>query len=265
MKHIALRSRSNRKIGSFTTPGLGDRLQACLIGYNYYKKNNTPVQLHLTADKFGKTSKKESWAEILTLLPEGSVTIKDHPVKDLPEKDWIKYLKQNNIDAETYYYSDFPGRYEIPEGCEEIFDAVEYLKTYPEIKVPEVDIDLPKKFVTAQFDSNGVPSWKDIPGDFRKIPSLKVQELFNQCKSVGYEVIIVGGESKDNRLNGPGCLKNIAYVMSKAKYHMGADSGFFHLANMVLPRNKIRLYIRGGTSHHTLRARSNGVKVIDIR
>jgi hypothetical protein len=228
------------------------------------------VTLHLTDDKWSiakgvvSNTKKDSWKEILSLFPQGSLSVQPHPVSNLPEQQWIQYLKENGVDATTYYYSDFPGKYEMPD-TKIMFDATQYLKDYPEI-TQTADIELPEKFVTVQFDSNNVPHWKDNPNDLRKIPSLQVQQLLNQCKSIGYEVIFVGGESKDKRLNGPGCLKNVSYVMSKSMYHMGADSGFFHLANLVLPKKKIRIYSRKimDWMHHTLRARSNGVKVYDI-
>ena len=47
------------------------------------------------------------------------------------------------------------------------------------------------------------------------------QDILEKYKN--YEKIIVGGESKNELLKNS--LKHIAYAMSKAKHHVGVDSG----------------------------------------
>ena len=113
MKHIALRSKSIRSGDRpYTTPGVGDRLQSVLCAYQYGKAYNTPVTIHITDDKWSvaggvkSDKKKKSWSEILTLFPKDSVQIKNWPIENVPENDWISYLKENNIDAEIYYFQD---------------------------------------------------------------------------------------------------------------------------------------------------------------
>ena len=100
MKHIALRSKSVRSGDRpYTTPGLGDRSHSLLLAYQYGKAHNTPVTIHLTDDKWsvagGKKSdkKKKSWAELMSLFPKNSINIETHPVENLTEVEWIKYLK----------------------------------------------------------------------------------------------------------------------------------------------------------------------------
>ena len=71
-----------------------------LLAYQYGKKHNTPVTLHLTDDKWsvagGKVSdkKKKSWKEIISLFPKNTVQVQPWPVENLPEDEWLKYLKQ---------------------------------------------------------------------------------------------------------------------------------------------------------------------------
>lgn len=266
MKHIALRSKSLLKDRPYTTPGLGDRLHSAHMAYVYSKIHNVPVTLHLTDDKWNKSKgsvndmKIKSWNEILNLFPGTPVHVRAHPVENLSEGSWIQYLSNQGIDAQTYYYSDtnFPNNTQPLD----MFDATKYLG-YPQIKV-NGDLDLPQKFVTAQFDSNNVPYWKDDTSDSRKIPPIKVEMILNRFKSLGYEIVFVGGDAQNKLLNGPGNLQNIAYTMSKADYHIGTDSGFFHLASICMKPSQIKLFTRGYRSHHTSRAALKGVKIEEL-
>ena len=51
MKHVAIPAMSVRKHEPYTTPGLGDRIHSCLLGYQYARACDEPVTLHLTQDK----------------------------------------------------------------------------------------------------------------------------------------------------------------------------------------------------------------------
>ena len=100
MKHLALRSKSVRSGDRpYTTPGLGDRVHSAMIAYQYSKAHNSPVTIHITDDKWsiagGKPSnkKKKSWIEILSLFPSNTLYLEPHPVENLSEVEWIKYLK----------------------------------------------------------------------------------------------------------------------------------------------------------------------------
>lgn len=132
MKHIALRSKSIRSGDRpFTTPGLGDRVHSATCAYLYSKAHNTPVTIHITDDKWSvaagvlSNTKKDSWNEIVKLFPGDSIKVHPWPVgtwpKDnLTEKQWLSYLKENNIDAEIFYYQDFkkmhPNETVVPPG-----------------------------------------------------------------------------------------------------------------------------------------------------
>ena len=262
MKHIAVRASSVRRPMPYTTPGLGDRLHSVLFAYNYSISHNTPVTLHLTDDKwnYSKDSRNDmkirSWREILGLLPSGHVSVEAHDTmgyKDEPS--WIQYLKDKGINASEYWYSDYPGSRETKKEI----DASEYMGIYPQIKPIVNDIDLPKKFVTLQFDSNNVSAFEDNPEDARKIPPRLIKKLCDNLKEKGYDIIFVGGDAEDERFK---ILKYAGYAMSKAKYHFGADSGFYHLASYYMRPESIRIITKGVfRSHHILRAVNHNVSV----
>ena len=57
-------------------------------------------------------------------------------------------------------------------------------------------------------------------------------------------------------------LKHIAYAMSKAKHHVGVDSGFFHMSQVYFSPKNIHIYTTRHPkkwSHHMQRARDNGI------
>jgi hypothetical protein len=265
MKHIAIRSLSIQRNAPYTAPGLGDRLYTMLFAYNYSIEHNTPVTIHLTSDKYFRPDKNASWKEIHSLLPENTVYIEGHDIKELSEVEWIRYLQSKNISAVGYHNSDFPGPFEYPNNLNNMVDASKYIKKYYPLQPIVSDIELPEKFVTAQFDSNNVPYWKDSP-DSRKIKPMDVERIFSQYRSQGYEIVIIGGDAQNPKLGGPGNLKNIGYAMSKADYHIGADSAFFHFAQFYMEANRIRLYYNKGghLSHHSKRGQVKGAKLIAL-
>ncbi len=251
MKHIALRARSVRDPRrAFTATGLGDRIHSVTIGWSYSKAHKTPVTLHLTKSKMigGQfNNKPESWNEILDLLPKGHVEIQPHDYEPENEKDWIKYLNSKSIDADLMWHGDKPGPYETPGTL----DVSPYLKNIPRLQPEPVDIELPNKFVTVQWDSND--SKRTLRPD-------KQQLVINQYKQQ-YEIVTVGGESPNKLLNWS--LKHIAYAISKADLHVGVDSAFMHLAFLYKPFNCVHLYNEqdGFFSHHFRRAIDNGIKL----
>ncbi len=251
MKHIALRSKSIRSGDRpYTTPGLGDRIQSVLCAYQYGKFHNTPVTLHLTDDKWsvagGKISdkKKKSWKEILDLFPKNTVYVQPWPVENLPEDEWLKYLKQKRIDAEIYYFKDtlhmHPNETVVP------LEMSQYLKK-PVMLKPIVNDWLPDQYITVQWDSTDAG---------RTLSPLLQEKIHSKYKG---EVIYVGGEGKGNFKTS---LAHIGLAMVNADFHVGSDSGMFHLAQLYMPFEKIHIYnkVGGYLSHHMVRAVSNGSK-----
>ena len=252
MKHIALRSKSIRSGDRpYTTPGLGDRIQSVLCAYQYGKAHNTPVTLHLTDDKWsiagGKKSdkKKSSWAEILTLFPKGTVFLQNWPVDNLPEKTWLQYLKDNGIDAEIYYFKDtlhmHPNETVVP------LEMSQYLKKPAMLKPIIENYWLPDQFITVQWDST----------DQTRTMSPVLQNKIHE-KYAGAEIHLGG--------NGKGVFKtslaHMGHAIYYADYHVGSDSGMYHLATLYKSPDKIHLYskVGGYKSHHLVRAVNNGSK-----
>ena len=98
-------------------------------------------------------------------------------------------------------------------------------------KIEKRDIELPKRFITVQWDAGQLYRKVDRWSDDR-IPNIE-----SYYKNLGYEIVRVGceGDYKD--------LRDIIYIMSKASLHVGADSGMMHIAKFLMPINKIHVYI----------------------
>ena len=127
MKHLAIRSMSIRKKDQpYTTPGLGDMTHTILIGYLYGLKNNIQVTLHLTSDKWNR-DKPDTYQALLDLLPRNCVYIKVHPVSGVSDDDFIKYIRQQGIDAELYCYMDIRHKYDTIQAI----DISDCFKIYP--------------------------------------------------------------------------------------------------------------------------------------
>ena len=257
MKHIALRSKSVRSGDRpYTCPGLGDRIHSILMARQYGISHNTPVTVHITDDKWsvanGKKSdkKKKSWKEIIDLFPENTVYIKPWPVENLYENEWLGFLKEQGIEAEIYYYKDTA--YMHPNENKTSLEMSQYLKKPLLMKPKNVSLDLPKKFITVQWDSTDVG---------RNISDILLKGIYSKYNC---EHIHVGGQSKNDYLKNS--LAHIGYAMSKAEYHVGVDSGMLHVAQLYLHHEKIHIYnkVNGYKSHHLVRAEMNGSKVFRI-
>ncbi len=242
MKQIAIPARSvSDPSRSYTCTGLGDRIHTVTIGWAY-SQSHGPVTLHLTADKmtggqFG--NKPESWKEIVGLLPAGQVRLRSHAVSPATETEWLAYLGD---EVETYHYGDYPGKHEAKVG----FDVSQYLKHIPRLAAKPQEIELPRWFVTVQWDAGG---------SSRRID--KANRVADEYRRRGYEVVMVGGEATgDLRWS----LPHIAYAMSKAAHHVGVDSAFLHMAQLYMPCDSIHLY-GNPLSHHAKRAVDNGARL----
>ena len=199
----------------YGAPGLGDRIHSILLSYNYGLMENSPVTLHLTKYQWNR-HKPESWPEIINLFPKDSVAIMPHlDCEPKDNADFVSYVRQQGYDAHAQIYADYPQRFEPKEGI----DLTAYLRYFPQLDAQPQDIKLPKKFITVQFDSTSKK---------RMIKPKQRQAILDKYKD--YEVVVVGGESKDIFLRDS--LKHIAYAMSKATYHVGVDSGFLHMSQV---------------------------------
>lgn len=256
MKHIALRSKSVRSGDRpYTTPGLGDRVHSALIAYQYGKAHDSPVTIHITDDKWsvagGKLSekKKKSWVEILALFPTDTLYIEPHPVENLSEVDWIKYLKSEGYNAYIYHYADTIHMH--PNETRVGIEMSQYIKELPQLKPIITNSWLPDEFITAQWDST----------DPRRTLSEKQREEIH--KKYRLPVIYVGGEGK-------GLLKtslaHIGFAIANAKFHIGSDSGMMHVAQLYKKYEDIHIYDTDDSykSHHLVRAINNGSKYFKV-
>tara|TARA_B100000683_G_C12409180_1_gene523055 strand:- start:356 stop:1102 length:747 start_codon:yes stop_codon:yes gene_type:complete len=89
---------------------------------------------------------------------------------------------------------------------------------------------LPDKFVTAQWDA------QQIYRDVRKYDKDKADKIEQKYIDEGYEIIRVGGEGEYKR------LIDIMYLMQRADYHIGAESGMMHLAKFFMDCDRLHIY-----------------------
>jgi hypothetical protein len=248
VRHVAIPARSvNDPKRAYTTPGLGDRIHSCIVGWLH----GPPVTLHLDKTKiqggrFG--NKPESWKEIVSLFPAGSLHIRVHDIEPSTERGWLEYLYSKGLEIEPYFYGDYPGPFESQSG----YDISARFKSIPLLTGKSYIASLPKRFVTVQWDANGKA---------RSISGGDQGRILRRYAQDGLEAVVVGGEAKTDELRWS--LKHIASAMLKAEAHVGVDSGFFHMAQLYMPWERIHLYnLPGGFhSHHALRARDNGAKI----
>ena len=106
---------------------------------------------------------------------------------------------------------------------------------------------LPDQFITVQWDSTD-PS--------RTMSPVLQEKIHSKYQGA---VIHIGG-------NGKGVFKDslahMGHAIYYADFHVGSDSGMFHLATLYKQPDKIHLYskVGGYKSHHLVRAVNNGSK-----
>jgi hypothetical protein len=153
----------------------------------------------------------------------------------------MRYLHKQGIRATRYWYSDHA--IEQPQEL----DIAQYLKGFPLLTADQVDIDLPDRFITMQWDATG-PS--------RRIDDC--QRVAAQYQDAGLYPLAIGGEAQSKELRWS--LKSIAYAISQAEKHIGVDSAFMHLAMLYKRCADIDVYAKPDAvmSHHMRRAIANG-------
>ncbi len=258
MIHIALNHYSRKGLNKpweenckpsrlYTAPGLGDRV-TCLWGlYQYGRKERAgiPLTVHLNKNHWisndSNVDKPSSWQEIRDLFPRiyawknqkgDSIRLRYH--EDMPiQNDYntLKWLREKkDINASMYYYDN-------PDAKINITD---YFKDKVLIDPPKCDhIKLPEKFITMQFDGSA----QRRPSD-AVVERLRLYYINN-----GYKIIDIGKNMT---------LAEIGYYLHYADYHVGMESGMFHMAQLYKKHSQIHLYTASGATDHSVRAKKNG-------
>lgn len=267
MIHLATRAGSVRRPMPFTCPGLGDMLHQCRVGYSYHKKMNDAVTLHMTENKCNR-DKPEKWKNIMKLFPKDSINLRFHSIDTYNEKEWITYLreKQGLNTVKTFYYGKHLGGpleieniKNIKEHC---VDADSFLY-YPQLQSIDYSdkIELPENFITMQGVSGGNCA--------RSINEGHIEKLKEIYKAQGYQIVMLGAGNANPLLEGPESIPYIGYILSKAKLHIGIDSGFLHFAELYLKPEQIHLYAKRrpeywknimNPTHHVYRSVASGVR-----
>ena len=200
---------------------LGDRIDwLCTANMMALRENDSHVLIHKEKEFVG-------WEEISSLFKPIEMTLK-------------LSSSLNNLNYINYY------RYNISQENKEYQDLLSFHKDFPKIKVKDYSEyfqDLPEKFVTMQWDA-GRPNLNSIRSNAefgnRRCSTDEIIRIINFYNNVGYTVVGVGGQAENDILRND--LHKIAYIMSKAALHIGVDSGFMHLAKIIMPSNKIHIY-----------------------
>jgi hypothetical protein len=170
----------------------------------------------------------------LDALGVAKIMSKEGRVKILQPNGWFRQLEELTelFDLNCVYYHGKPVDYETyrvhdPDGDHKFWSV----RDYPRLSV-DLDLELPEKFVTVQFDGTHGHNRIRNPN-----------KILSEWRERGYEIIHVGGKANDDRFAPKaGNLKNIAYAMSKSHGHIGVDSGMMHLAKFSMDADKICVY-----------------------
>lgn len=155
-------------------------------------------------------------------------------VKILQPRGWFRQLDElvDLFDLDCFYYHGKPVDHEEyhlhdPDGDHAFYDDRDFIRLSVDL-----DLELPEKFVTVQFDGTH---------GHNRIRNPK--KIISEWRERGYDIIHVGGQATDDRFAPKaGNLKNIAYAMSKSQGHIGVDSGMMHLAKFSMDADKICVY-----------------------
>jgi hypothetical protein len=242
MKHVVMRYWSTRIPDLvYGCPGFGDIVHSSLLTYLYGQAHSEPATLHITSHQYNR-NKPEIWEEVMSLFPKDTIFLKPHDTPSaMSDLDFLNLVCEQHPNALLHYYKTYPGK--LQQVLEPSFFVDEYIKTYPCLSAVDhsIDLPLPEKFVTAQFDAGS---------EKRKLSKDQLESIFNKFKKQGYEIVTVGGEASDPLLQ---TATYAGYAMSRAQYHIGVDSGYMHLAQMYFKPENIYLYTNrseGKWEHH---------------
>ena len=209
MQHLVLET-------SVKGVGLGDRIDwLCYANMLASEANDDYVTIYKSRHQHG-AEEFIGWKELSSLYKPRHMILEMAP-------DFKTNLK----------FLNYP-RYNISLKNSVYQDLLSSLGDFPKIKVKDHSESfpgLPKKFITMQWDAGQ---------QRRRCSEEEIKRNIEFYRDLGYNIIGVGGQAEVYDLKHD--LNKVAYVMSKADLHVGVDSGFMHLAKIVMPSNKIHIY-----------------------
>lgn len=216
--------------------GLGDRIDyLCTANMIAQDANDDWVTIYKNSQYGFK-----GWDELSSLFKPR------HMILELVDGDYDKNLKFLNYPKYNIGYNHRGTSKLVKSDYQDLLTKFkDFTKIIP--KDFSSQIKLPEKFVTMQWDA----------AEFkRRCTEDEVVRIIEFYKNMGYKTIAIGGQSSTRELRND--LHKIAYVISKADLHVGVDSGFMHLAKIILPSNKLHIYTSNyadigtgiGTSSH---------------
>ncbi len=232
----------------FTIPGLGDRIHLASILWWIHKEFNESVVLHLSSRQ-NDLNKRTSFDEILKIFPTNRIKIVRHPYLPTSNRDFNAFLKNQGVEASSFFYGDHPGWNELREGI----DVSRYLDHLPLPSNLNVSSkSFLERYVTEQWDSSG---------SRRRLSTEEIDEIRGIYLGEGLRLETIGGEAT-NSCNRDS-IEAVVDLMRNAEHHIGVDSGFMHLALLTLRPEQIHIYtkVRNYWSHHLFRWIDHGMRV----
>ena len=232
----------------YTAQGLGDRTHLISLAFQISIAEKTPVTLHLAVNHT-EGYKRDSFLEILNLFPPNHVNLDFHTQLFTSDSAWGGYLISKLNNPRLIGYPDHPGWMERKFEL----DAPSYLENLTLI-APQCGHGLRfnQEHIVFQWDSTGAD---------RLLSKNLIDKIESAYLKSGSQKLVVGGQADIPELKN--CLACAAQAISSAKYFVGVDSGFMHLALQVTPIQQIHLYTARNRfwSHHLFRAKDNGATI----
>ena len=254
MKNVVMRFWSTRIPDlQYSCPGFGDIVHSCLLTYLYGQAHGEAATLHIASHQYNR-DKPTTWNEVIKLFPKDTVFLKPYETNTMTDQAFLDLVLADHPNAELHYYKKYPGKLQKP--LTPFFWVDDYLvaEKFPSLAADDLSasICLPESFATMQIDATSIQ---------RRPTQEQVDQLYKKFADLGCEIVVVGGDAVDpalRRATGAG------YAMSRAKYHIGVDSGYLHLAQLYFQPENIYLYTNRNENaweHHLKMARDNGCHI----
>lgn len=154
-----------------------------------------------------------------------------------PHKEWVKIKSIFNLD----YINTFES------GAAQFADNTVWMNGYPTEEMNKFWRSIDKfPLITLKSKNYPEPSEKfivsqwDAGQPYRILPPERIENISNWYKNKGYSQIIVGKQAENPKLFHD--LEYVAYLIQKADYYVGSDSGFMHMAKFLKEPDKIHIY-----------------------